>query len=83
VVNYHRAMIAQALRALDEVPRDERDISSVTLSVGERALSQLKQRISAFRAEILQMADAYGPAERVIQLNVQLFPLSAKKEGIK
>lgn len=83
VVNYHRAMIAQALRALDEVPRDERDISSVTLSVGERALSQLKERISAFRAEILQMADAYGPAERVIQLNVQLFPLSAKKEGIK
>lgn len=81
VVNYHRAMISQALRALDEVPRDERDISSVTLSVGERALPELKQRISAFRAEILQMAEAYGPAERVIQLNIQLFPLSARKEG--
>jgi uncharacterized protein (TIGR02147 family) len=85
VVNYHRAMISQALRALDDVPRDERDISSVTLSVGERALSQLKERIASFRAEILQMADAFGPAERVVQLNIQLFPLSAnaKKEGSK
>jgi uncharacterized protein (TIGR02147 family) len=83
VVNYHRAMISQALRALDEVPREERDVSSVTLSVAESALSQLKERIAAFRAEILQMADAFGPAERVIQLNVQLFPLSAKKEGSK
>jgi uncharacterized protein (TIGR02147 family) len=83
VVNFHRAMIAQALRALEEVPRDQRDISCVTLAVAEGALSQLKQRIATFRAEVLQMADAFGPAERVIQLNIQLFPLSVKKGGSK
>jgi uncharacterized protein (TIGR02147 family) len=83
IVNYHRAMISQAMRALDETPRAERDISSVTLSVGSQAMGRLKERIAEFRQEILQMADAFGPAERVIQLNIQLFPLSAKKEGSK
>jgi len=81
IVNYHRAMIAQAIRALDEVPRAERDISSVTLSISEQGLSSLYERIAAFRKEILEMADAFGQAERVVQLNIQLFPLSAKKDG--
>lgn len=81
IVNYHRTMIAQAIRALDEIPREDRDISSVTISVSCAALEALKQRIAAFRQEILQMAESLGPAEQVVQLNVQMFPLSLKKEG--
>jgi uncharacterized protein (TIGR02147 family) len=83
IVNYHRAMMSQAIRALDEVPRAERDISSLTLSIGERGLPSISQRIAAFREEILQIAEAFGPADRVVQLNIQLFPLSAKEEGTK
>lgn len=83
VVNYHRTMITQALRALDEVPRESRDISALTLSIGESGLVSIKQRIAEFRKELLDMAEAFGPPERVIQLNIQLFPLSAKKVGTK
>lgn len=81
IVNYHRTMIEQAVRALDEVPREQRDISCVTICVPHAALETLKQRITAFRQEILQMADSLGPPEQVVQLNVQMFPLSLKKEG--
>jgi uncharacterized protein (TIGR02147 family) len=76
VVNFHRAMIAQAARALDDMPRQERDISALTLGVSEQALARLKERITTFRQELLQMADLDGPPERVVQVNFQLFPLS-------
>jgi len=81
VVNYHRTMISQAVHALDHVPREERDISSLTLCVSEAALPRLKERIRAFRQELLQLAELEGEAERVIQINFQLFPLSAGKES--
>jgi uncharacterized protein (TIGR02147 family) len=79
VVNYHRTMIAHALQALDHVPRDERDVSSLTLCVSEAALPRIKERIRALRQELLQFAELEGDPERVVQINFQLFPLSAGK----
>lgn len=80
VVNYHRTMLERAAAAIDEIPREEREISSVTLCVSQEVLLDLKERIREFRREILQVAELGGPPERVVQLNFQLFPLSKKKE---
>jgi uncharacterized protein (TIGR02147 family) len=82
VVNYHRTMIGHAVQALDHVPREERDISSLTLCVSEAALPRLKERIRAFRQELLQFAELEGQPERVVQVNFQLFPLSAGKGNV-
>lgn len=73
---YHQVMLDLAKRALDHLPRAERDISSVTLSLPAAALPRLKQRIVEFRQELLQLAEHAGSAERVVQLNIQMFPLS-------
>ncbi|MGC4066873.1 MAG: TIGR02147 family protein [Polyangiaceae bacterium] len=81
VVNYHRAMMNRAICALDEFPREQRDISSVTLTVSAEGFAELKERIAAFRKELMQRADASGPADHVVQLNVQLFPLSKTLKG--
>ena len=75
---YHRTMLDLAKRALDHLPRDERDISSLTLCLAESALPQLKRRIVEFRRELLQMAELTGEPERVVQLNFQMFPLSRR-----
>ncbi len=80
VVNYHRSMLERAAAAIDEVPREEREISSLTLCVSHEVLLDLKERIREFRRELLQLAELGGPPERVVQLNFQLFPLSEKKE---
>lgn len=79
VVEYHRAMLASASRAIDEVPRDEREISTLTLCVSHDVLLKLKERIREFRRELLHVAEQEGAPERVVQLNFQLFPLSKKK----
>ncbi|HET7538779.1 MAG TPA: TIGR02147 family protein [Polyangiaceae bacterium] len=80
VVNYHRAMLARASEAIDRIPRDEREISSVTLCVSHSALLELKARIGEFRRELLQLAELEGEPERVVQINFQLFPLSKKED---
>lgn len=81
VVNYHRAMLDRAAAAVETVPREEREISSLTLCVSQEVLLDLKERIREFRRELLQLTELRGMPERVVQLNFQLFPLSEKKES--
>lgn len=80
VVAYHRSMLERASDALDNVPREEREISSLTLCTAPAMLLELKQRIVQFKNELLQIADHAGGAARVVQVNFQLFPLSAVTE---
>jgi uncharacterized protein (TIGR02147 family) len=76
LVAYHRAMLERASAAIDLVPRDEREISSVTLCVSQSKLLELKQQIRDFRQHLLQTAEAHNDFERVIQVSFQLFPIS-------
>ncbi len=80
VVNYHREMLARAADALDSIPRDERELSALTLCVSHEVMMQLKERINEFRRELLQMSELEGEPERVVQINFQLFPMSKKRE---
>ncbi len=80
VVEFHRAMMAHAAQALDLVPREEREISSLTLCLSEAQFDQLKAEVAAFRGLLLQRYQALPDAERVVQLNFQLFPLSQARE---
>lgn len=73
---YHRQMIERAGNAVDTVPPEERDISALTVCVGESALADLKDRIHRFREEMLERCDSEATPERVYQLCIQLFPLS-------
>jgi len=80
IVAYHRSMLERASQALDEVARDEREVSAITLCVSHDVMLQLKERIREFRRELLHLAEQQGQPERVVQLNFQLFPLSRKKD---
>ncbi len=80
IVSYHRMMMAQAAEAIDSVPRDLREMSSLTLCVSEEVLHLLRRRIQKYRRELLNFAEREGPPERVVQVNFQLFPLSQLKE---
>jgi uncharacterized protein (TIGR02147 family) len=79
VVEYHRAMLERASHAIDEVPRDEREISTLTLCVSHDVMLKLKERIRELRRELLHVAEQEGQPERVVQINFQLFPMSRKK----
>jgi uncharacterized protein (TIGR02147 family) len=80
IAGFHRAMLKLAAEALDRVPRDEREIASVTLFVSAEQLQQLKAELQAFRNHLLQKYQAQSGNGRVAQLNLQLFPLSQALE---
>jgi len=75
---YHHGMLDLAKRALDQLPREQRDVSSLTLCVAESTLPLLKERIREFRHELLQLAELDPKPERVVQINFQMFPLSRR-----
>lgn len=76
VAAFHRTMMDMASKSIDLVDRHERDISSVTLCVPRNQIPKMKARIQEFRREMLKMSEQEGDPEQVVQLNIQLFPLS-------
>lgn len=78
LANYHRTMLERAIASIDEVKAAERDISSLTFAVGPGGLQRLKERLQRFRKEIIAIATEEKDHEQVVQLNLQVFPLTTK-----
>ena len=80
----HRQMGELAVRSLDEVPMNERDISGLTLGVSEDAYYRITKEIEDFRRRVASIVMQDTDEDRVYRLNVQLFPLTKKiKKGEK
>ena len=73
---YHRMMIKRGAASIDEFPAPQRDISSLTLCLGEDKLAEVKERIARFRRELLELSADDPRPQQVVQINFQLFPLS-------
>jgi uncharacterized protein (TIGR02147 family) len=80
VESYQREMLRLAGESIERFGKQARDISTVTLNIDEKALPEIQEHIRQFRSSLIKMVNNYGGRERVYQLNVQLFPLSAGRE---
>ena len=76
IANYHRAMMQRAADSIDLVPSARRDISAVTILVGDGGMGRVKQMIQHFRRQPLELAVSEPKPTQVMQLNFQIFPLS-------
>jgi uncharacterized protein (TIGR02147 family) len=74
--NYHAEMMRRATAAMELIPAAERDISSLTLCVGQAGLGLIKRRIQELRRELLALTESEPDPVQVVQVNFQLFPLS-------
>ena len=79
----HRQMGELAVRALDEIPVKERDISGLTLGLSEEAFQRVRMEIEAFRRRIAAIAMEDSHTDKVYRLNMQLFPLTKNFGGAK
>ena len=80
----HRQMGELAVRSLDEVPVNERDISGLTIGVSEDAYYRITKEIEDFRRRVASIVMQDTVEDRVYRLNVQMFPLTKKfKKGEK
>ncbi|MBN1654538.1 MAG: TIGR02147 family protein [Deltaproteobacteria bacterium] len=80
IVSYHKSMMIKAAESIDIVAPSERDISSLTMCLGPGGLNKLKEQIQAFRNELIKLAETEPDPRQVVQLNIQLFPLSKRDD---
>ena len=74
--NYHAELMQRAVHAMHHLPAEERYISALTLSASAATYAEVRRRVLAFRQELIALCDADPDPARVVQLNLQLFPLS-------
>ncbi len=80
VTTYHKSVIALAREAIERFEPGERDIRSVTVGVSQTGYVEVKKRMEAFWKELLSYADTQKTADRIYQINMQLFPVSGNVE---
>jgi uncharacterized protein (TIGR02147 family) len=74
--SFYLACMKHAGESFDEVPRERRNISGITLGISEKSYKLITEKIQAFRREIGEIADNDNAADRVYQMNFLLFPAS-------
>lgn len=67
-----------ATEALESVPAKRRDISTLTLTLAEKDLPLLKERVAEFRRDLVRLAEESDPADSVYQVNVQVIPMTSE-----
>ncbi len=80
VHNYHRGMLELAGRAITAFEPPERHLVAITVSVPMSLVPKLKAEANAFLERMMHLCDgAEADADQVMQMNLQLFPLSDRR----
>ena len=66
-----------ALRSLREDPPEIREFGTMTMNIGPAQLSDLRVLVKDFFENVARLVDDGSPSDRVYQMNLQLFPLTA------
>jgi uncharacterized protein (TIGR02147 family) len=85
VRSYQKSVLKLAMAALESVPKEHRDISTLTVSASRRCFETICERITTLRHEIIELVRKDTDPEEVYQLNFQIFPLtrnSAKNQPL-
>lgn len=73
---YHNQMLKLSANALSELSGDQRDFSAVTFAIKRTDFPALKKHLQLMRKELLDFSASSGEAEDIVQVNIQLFPLT-------
>lgn len=81
VRKFQRQVLSLASDALDNVPVDERNISTLTLSVDQSCFEDLGDMLREFRRLVQKRVDGAKNPDRVMQLSMAFYPV-ARKGGV-
>lgn len=79
--HFQKTMMDMGKSALDRFPREERNISCSTFSISRQGLERVSLKIDALLSEIAALVRSDEKEDRIYQFNVQLFPLSGRKDA--
>ena len=74
-------MLELAKQGLEYIAREERDISSLTMSLSIERFKQVKEMFQEFRQQLITLARTDPHPQQVFQVGLQIFPLSTASGG--
>jgi uncharacterized protein (TIGR02147 family) len=78
-----KQVLEKALVALEEIPMDLRDQTSMTMAIDSELLPEAKKRITDFRRKLCSFLQSGKKKDQVYQLGVSLYPLTNLEKGEK
>jgi uncharacterized protein (TIGR02147 family) len=73
---FQRTAAGMAALALDKFPKEERDFSTLTVSLSAERFAAAREILRKARQDLLDLDEKETSPERVYQMNFQFFPLS-------
>jgi uncharacterized protein (TIGR02147 family) len=77
---YHAQIMENACAALEATPSSERDFSTLTLALDGEGMGRLRELSRALRQRIQSHSNRSLDADRVFQINIQIFPVARRAE---
>jgi uncharacterized protein (TIGR02147 family) len=74
--HFHRQSLLLAVDAIENIPVDRRDISSVTVSIPESGYAEISEMVRDFRSRLLTAVSRMQVPDRVYQVSIQAIPLA-------
>ncbi len=82
IINYLEEMIDKGRESIADFGPAEREVSGTCIPCSAKTVVQLKKMIQNFRKDVVAVVGRVEDADRVYQLNFQLFPMTGvKKRG--
>jgi uncharacterized protein (TIGR02147 family) len=75
-----RQILTMALTAIENVPQEEKDITSITMAIDISKLPEAKKLIAQFRRKLCAFLED-GTQTRVYNLGLQLYPVSKNQKS--
>jgi uncharacterized protein (TIGR02147 family) len=77
IYQYQKNVISLGIDALLDIPKSERDISTITMNVNPERLPELKKMFENFRKQVVEFGGTeIKNDDEIYQMNLQLFPVS-------
>ncbi len=76
ITNYQLNSSDLAKDAIQNVPKEAREISVLTLNVSQTTFEEIRNRLKDLRRELMELSAKEPLADRTYQINLQLFPVS-------
>lgn len=81
VRHFQRQILGLAAESLERFPREQRDVSTLTLAVDQAAFAEIREMLREFRQQIQKRVEESLHPDRVMQLSMAFFPLASASEA--
>lgn len=71
-----KQILLQAIDALEDVPMEFRDQSSITMCTSPRRIAKAREKIKKFRRDLMKFLEKGDEKTAIFQLSVSLFPVT-------